>query len=236
MSLERARAVADAVLYEGYLLYPYRATSSRNQTRWQLGVLGPVGAEDAGVGESPTMSMQCLLTSSTDLMVHLRFLQLQHRSVHDTNDTAVAELTDADGTTWLSWDEAVEQDLTFELSPFDLEAGGTVLPVAVGGGVEVAQLGNDEGRAVRRRWPLSAEMHLATAPMDGCLRLDVEVLNLQRRPVLRRRRVNALLAHRHPRHRRGTRRGVRVDARAARPPGRARGRVHAAPVLARARR
>lgn len=38
---DRARSVADAVLYEGYLLYPYRATSRKNQSRWQFGVLGP---------------------------------------------------------------------------------------------------------------------------------------------------------------------------------------------------
>ena len=48
---DRARTVADAVLYEGYLLYPYRATSSRNRSRWQWGVLGPAGAADAGIGE-----------------------------------------------------------------------------------------------------------------------------------------------------------------------------------------
>ena len=48
---ERARAIADAVLYEGYLLYPYRATSSKNQSRWQFGVVGPPGASDAGLGE-----------------------------------------------------------------------------------------------------------------------------------------------------------------------------------------
>jgi hypothetical protein len=182
MRLDRARAVAAAVLYDGYLLYPYRASSGTNQTRWQFGVLGPVGAEEAGLGESPTMSMQCLLRSSTHLMAHLRFLQLQHRSVHDSNNTPVAELTDADVTSWLTWDEAVEHELTFELSPFDLEAGGTVLPVLVEGGVEGVQLGNDEGRAIRRRWPLKAEMRMATAPADGCLRLDVEVLNLHARP------------------------------------------------------
>ncbi|AQA26166.1 hypothetical protein BTZ20_3066 [Rhodococcus sp. MTM3W5.2] len=39
----RVRAVADAVLYEGYLLYPYRASSRKNQSRWQFGVLGPPG-------------------------------------------------------------------------------------------------------------------------------------------------------------------------------------------------
>ncbi len=42
---EQALAVADAVLYEGYLLYPYRANSAKNQCRWQFGVLGPTGAE-----------------------------------------------------------------------------------------------------------------------------------------------------------------------------------------------
>ena len=58
--LDRVRAVADAVLYEGYLLYPYRATSSKNQLRWQFGVLGPQGADAVGIGED-SMSMQCLI-------------------------------------------------------------------------------------------------------------------------------------------------------------------------------
>ena len=60
-SLQRVRAVADAVLYEGYLLYPYRASSSKNQSRWQFGVLGPSGAAESGVGEEPRMSCQTLM-------------------------------------------------------------------------------------------------------------------------------------------------------------------------------
>ncbi|MDQ3103945.1 MAG: hypothetical protein M3Q87_01750, partial [Actinomycetota bacterium] len=66
MSLDLARAVADAVLYEGYLLYPYRATSRKNQVRWQFGVLGPPGAAAAGVGEESQMSAQCLLRRGPD--------------------------------------------------------------------------------------------------------------------------------------------------------------------------
>lgn len=58
---DRARAVADAVLYEGYLLYPYRATSGKNQSRWQFGVLGPSGAAEAGIGEDDTMSAQFVI-------------------------------------------------------------------------------------------------------------------------------------------------------------------------------
>ncbi|HEV7516632.1 MAG TPA: hypothetical protein VGR07_10065, partial [Thermoanaerobaculia bacterium] len=41
MSFELAQKVADAVLYEGYVLYPYRASSSKNQVRFQFGVVAP---------------------------------------------------------------------------------------------------------------------------------------------------------------------------------------------------
>jgi hypothetical protein len=60
--LTKARAVADAVLYEGYLLYPYSASSEKNRTRWQFGVLGPPGAADRGLGEAESMTLHAILT------------------------------------------------------------------------------------------------------------------------------------------------------------------------------
>ncbi|MDX6212705.1 MAG: hypothetical protein QOF82_1792, partial [Frankiales bacterium] len=63
MTLTAARQVADAVLYEGYLLYPYRASSAKNKVRWQFGVLGPEGASAAGVGEEPALSAEMLVGS-----------------------------------------------------------------------------------------------------------------------------------------------------------------------------
>ena len=80
---DRARAVADAVLYEGYLLYPYRANSRKNQTRWQFGVLGPAGAAAAGIGEDDSLSAQVLVAprGNPSVSVVVRFLQLQHRGV-----------------------------------------------------------------------------------------------------------------------------------------------------------
>ena len=33
--------MADAVLYEGYVLYPYRASAIKNRYRWQFGVVAP---------------------------------------------------------------------------------------------------------------------------------------------------------------------------------------------------
>jgi len=48
--MDVARQVADAVLYEGYLLYPYRASARKNQIRWQWGVLVPLAYAAAGHG------------------------------------------------------------------------------------------------------------------------------------------------------------------------------------------
>ena len=173
--LRRARTVADAVLYEGYLLYPYRASSGKNRTRWQFGVLGPPGAADRGLGEADSMTLHTLLTGVTDasaLTVHLRFLQLQHRQVHDPSGTAVGSLA-LGGRTELTWDEAVEQERTVT---FPLGEHAPARAVAVDGGREVESL-DGGGCVVRRRWPLSARV-TATATLHGGLTLlEVRVAN-----------------------------------------------------------
>ncbi|ADP80736.1 hypothetical protein [Pseudofrankia inefficax] len=57
---DAAREVADAVLYEGYLLYPYHSGALKNQVRWQFGVLVPP-AVAAADGEHATCRTECLL-------------------------------------------------------------------------------------------------------------------------------------------------------------------------------
>ncbi len=52
MSFDLARRVADAVLYEGYVLYPYRASSAKNRVRWQFGVVATRDSGDASGGDS----------------------------------------------------------------------------------------------------------------------------------------------------------------------------------------
>src|SRR5688500_18801723 len=112
MTLDLARLAADAVLYEGYLLYPYRSTAAKNQVRWQFGVLGPPGAASAGLGEEPDLAVECLLQPDGDaaVTVHLRFLQLQRRTVEQETSGGfepVAELRAGaapDAAVWTSWD------------------------------------------------------------------------------------------------------------------------------------
>ena len=179
--LDAVRAVADAVLYEGYLLYPYRASARKNRSRWQFGVLGPPGAAERGLGEESGMAVQCLLTRAGTVDVHLRFLQLQVREVqrrdHGGGYEAVGAL-DVAGRTVLSWDEAVEREATFSGLTVD---DADELRVEISGGEDVEPLregdGAPVGRIVRRRWPLSARVRVTAEPDDGFVRLTVAVDN-----------------------------------------------------------
>ena len=199
-SLAQVRAIADAVLYEGYLLYPYRASSSKNQSRWQFGVLGPPRASAGSFAEEPGLSFQCLLTpgrSATDadadadagatVSLHLRFLQLQVRTVEqyvEGDYVPVAELV-VDGVSVLSWDEAVECEVPvpgYDVSGSDALARPEVrTPVHVPGGTEVEPVvdgsGTTVGRIVRRRSPLTAAVSVCAEPDDGFARLSVVVTN-----------------------------------------------------------
>jgi hypothetical protein len=196
MSLDLARTVADAVLYEGYLLYPYRATSRKNQARWQFGVLGPPGAAEQGVGEESSMSVQCLLdlgpatanvaASTATVTIYLRFLQLQRRIVEapDTDEPSgfvrLDQLVVEDDLIF-SWDEAVEQEQSWPAFSLAELAEGVGRRVEVAGGEKIEPLAAADssvpGRIVRRRWPLSAELKAMTTEVDGYLRLTISVEN-----------------------------------------------------------
>src|SRR5437660_9814389 len=77
VSFDIAQKIADAVLFEGYLLYPYRASSQKNQIRWQFGVLMPPAYPD----EASSSQTECLLEPGSDpqLGIRLRFLQVSPR-------------------------------------------------------------------------------------------------------------------------------------------------------------
>lgn len=61
MNFDRVRQIADAVLYEGYVLYPYRASALKNRYRWQFGVIAPRGYAENGGCESWEMQTECLV-------------------------------------------------------------------------------------------------------------------------------------------------------------------------------
>jgi hypothetical protein len=171
MTLTAARQVADAVLYEGYLLYPYRATSAKNQVRWQFGILGPAGAAAAGVGEEPSMSAEVVVEShpGATIDMYVRFLQVQARVVQRrTHDgwEAVDELV-VDGTRWIAFHEAVAREIPLLDVPLDEVADGKALHVSVPSGEDIEELREDGrlvGRLVRSRWALDGTLIVTSRP------------------------------------------------------------------------
>jgi hypothetical protein len=76
---ELALKIADAVLYEGYMLYPYRRSALKNRQHWTFGILYPPDYEEVRLGtERSSLHSECLLRSTGDCKVdvQLRFLQL----------------------------------------------------------------------------------------------------------------------------------------------------------------
>ncbi len=81
--LDHARRVADAILYEGYLLYPYHQAAQKNQVRFQFGVLMPRGYAAIDPNEGSSSQTECLLEcqDNAEVSVLARFLHLQRRLV-----------------------------------------------------------------------------------------------------------------------------------------------------------
>ncbi|ORA84162.1 hypothetical protein K3U93_08320 [Mycobacterium malmoense] len=174
---DRARAVADAVLYEGYLLYPYRGTSSKNQSRWQFGVLGPPGAADAGLGEDDTMAAEFPVEGARAITLVVRFLQLQRRRAEREfahgEFEPVDELTTPAGS-WLTWDEAVERELSFGPLAFDDQPW--TLPVIAPAATDVELV--DGGRLVRDRREVRGELAVSCEPDGDLRRVSVRLRNV----------------------------------------------------------
>ena len=104
------RALADTVLFEGYMLYPYRADDPKNRVRWQFGVLAPPAFTQHDPSERDHLRSECLLDGAdADLTVLVRFLHVQRRTVQraDGDGFVDAEGLETRTATYLPWDEAV---------------------------------------------------------------------------------------------------------------------------------
>lgn len=175
--LEHARRVADAVLYEGYVLYPYRASARKNQVRWQFGVVIPRAQSEAGTEEPSTAQTECLLEApaGASLSVTARFLQVQRREVGQRLDDGswrpVTEL-DVDDRTLVEWDEGVEHEVA--AGPFavdDLLAGERAVPFDVPAARDVEEVvdarGQPAGRLVRTRAAATGTVRLGAHRVDA---------------------------------------------------------------------
>src|ERR1700722_17544196 len=113
VNIDAVRGIADAVMYEGYILYPYRASAAKNRSRWQFGVVMSPGYTAVDPSERAFAQTECVLEHRADPAVEvvIRFLQVQRRT-----------------TAGSSWDEAVEHEVTVRVDAAQLLGGGVVTP------------------------------------------------------------------------------------------------------------
>jgi hydrogenase maturation protease len=132
MSENLVERIARAVLYEGYLLYPYRP-SVKNRHRWTFGGLYPETYCQAQKGsEASRFRVECLVSGSgrTRVAVQARFLHLQDRQIGQLA-SPIAAWPEAEPAwqplaalqvgdrVYQSWQEAVERTVIVSACPVD---------------------------------------------------------------------------------------------------------------------
>ena len=195
MRIEQIKEIANAVLYEGYLLYPYRQSAIKNRTRWTFGVVYPRDYSEAnGAIEPWTMRTECLIEAdgNTTLDVRVRFLHLLLRSVEQS--TPVKD--DIDYLNAGEWglanrfageplQEGVEREVSaLNLFLRDLLAQPCVVEINFPGERLVEETGAAQGvsaltgQVVREQQPVLGTMSIAAEPVVGnVFKLSVQIEN-----------------------------------------------------------
>ncbi|HEX4202777.1 MAG TPA: hypothetical protein VHZ51_00970 [Ktedonobacteraceae bacterium] len=122
MKREQVKEIANAILYEGYLLYPYRPSAIKNRQRWTFGVVYPREYSVAnGESEPWVMRTECLVASQgneqTTLDITVRLLHLLLRTARqpgtDTSSQVQADETRsmASQLAYEPYEEGIEREI-----------------------------------------------------------------------------------------------------------------------------
>jgi hypothetical protein len=186
--VDAAKKIAEAVLYEGYLLWPYRRSARKNQQRWTFGGVHPRAYSEARGGDDPwIMQTQCLVSGDeqSTIDVSVRFLHVVERKVgvKRSEDLEFVDELRVGGELYLSWDEAVEREIAvgrFKLS--ELADSSEHVEIDIAGGSTEEPLAEPAGEvvgAVVRRWrPLRGAVEVGAEPLpEGPFRVTVRITN-----------------------------------------------------------
>lgn len=201
MNLQQVQPVVDAVLYEGYILYPYRSTAAKNRQRWTFGGIYPKVYFDATEGAEPWhMQTQCLVEGNLDtrLEVRVRFLHPLAREVGELQSPLPSWPEDMEGLNEAQWNrvpsltlgnrqfhcwqEAVERDLpVVDCRLGDLLGSSRSVPFAFEGRRELEPLldeGCVQGVLLRNQCTVRGHVELSLEPVaEQVFRLTARIEN-----------------------------------------------------------
>jgi len=196
--------VIHAVLYEGHILYPYRASAKKNRQRFTFGRVYPDVYSRAENGAEPSvMQTQCLLEvpDSAHLEVAVRFLQPMARDIGalaaplrklpapDNPDFFhVVPHLEIEGKFYVSWQEVVERTIAApgvtlselcvqpQKIPFSFCATRTIEPI-----LDHSQ--HIAGVMVREQDAIEGVVELTAVPVGvSAFKITVRIVNQSRVP------------------------------------------------------
>jgi len=188
MNITAADRIAKAVLYEGYMLYPYRPSALKNQQRFNFGVLYPRIFSSEQNGTDPwIMRSECLIQGSvlSRIEVRVRFLQLVDRSVDELVDDTFRRVKklEVNGKIFRAWQEAVERELSLPVIDVDLLNRHPILHSFQLSPQLTEKLVSDHqsvpvGRVVRTQQAMDGSLSVAAHPVaENIFKIIVEVKN-----------------------------------------------------------
>jgi hypothetical protein len=184
------RAIADAVLYEGYILWPYRRSAMKNRRRWTFGGVYPRAHSAAHPDDAWTMRTECLLEAGPDASVEIRvrFLHVVARRVARATGDGLAlvdELT-VGAERHVTWEEAVEREIAVGPAAVgSVAVCGRRAAIDVGDGSEREDLhapdGTRAGALIRSWHALDGAVEVGAERLDTALwRVSVTIANTTR--------------------------------------------------------
>lgn len=192
--------IADAVLYEGYILYPYRP-SVKNRQRWTFGGLYPEAFCQPGGSDASSNQTECLVEgdAATTVEAVVRFLHLTARQVgrvekgvrnhfeeaETVPDTFFrpVEMLQVGQQTYYAWQEAEEREVVLgEMALGELATRSRQVPFRFAGGrrseLVRAATGEIVGVLVREQQSIEGMIAVeATAITEALFRLTIRVAN-----------------------------------------------------------
>jgi hypothetical protein len=187
MNIEQIKEIADAILYEGYLLYPYRHSALKNRQRWTFGVIYPRTYSERQGGRDPwLMQTECLVSAQTNttLRISVRFLHLLMQT-----RTKAAQVMD-------TWDEGMAREIIGEQIPLQaLTTGPYKLAVSFPGNATVStQMDGLPDGETHLLQPLTGTVTIAATPTDhNVFKLRVTIENTSPQANVEIQRRDAIL-------------------------------------------
>ncbi len=186
--MDAAKKIAEAVLYEGYILWPYRRSARKNQQRWTFGGVYPRVYSEARGEDDPWLTQtQCLVSGNegSTVEVRVRFLHVTGRKVGRKNgqDLEFVDELRVGGELYLPWDEATEREIAVgRVGISGLLESPKRVAVDIPGGSDEEPLAESSGEVVGalvRSWrALSGMIEVEAEPLqEGLFRLTARISN-----------------------------------------------------------